>query len=137
LSLGVIVAAMVRKAAETAAEQAVEGKAGMVGRLAGWLRHRFSDAEHSEESTALARLEDAPDSPSRLRELARVVDGYAAADPGFRAELEALVKEVRAAGVDVGSITQSVWGNQNVQAGGIVDSTITVTHGPPAPRAES
>jgi hypothetical protein len=134
LTLGAIVAAMVRKAAETTAEQAVEGTSGVVGRMVGWLRNRFSDAEHSEGSVALARLEDAPDSPTRVRELARIVDQYAEADPGLRAELEALVKEARTAGVDVGSITQSAWGNQNVQAGGVVDSEIAVTYGTPPPR---
>lgn len=137
LTVGAVIAAMVTKAAETTAEQAVEGKSGVVGRAVGWLRTRFSDAEHSEGSVALARLEDAPDSPTRMRELARIVDQYAAADPGLRAELEGLVKEARVAGVNVGSITQSVWGNQNVQPGGVVDSEITVTYGTPVPRPET
>ena len=132
LTVGAIAAALVAKASDKAAERAVEEGAGALARLVGWLHARFADDEATEASTALARVEDAPDSPSRVRELAAEID-HRADDPRFRAELQALVNEAQAAGVDVGSITQSAWGNQNTQIAGVVGSTITTTHGQPPP----
>lgn len=134
LTLGAIAAALVAKASEKTAERAVEGGAGALGRLAGWLRRRLAADGAEEAAGALARVEDAPDSPSRVRELTAVLDERADDEPGFRSELEALVEEACAGGVDVGSIVQTAWGNQNVQSGGIVGSEITVTYGqPPLP----
>ena len=135
LTLGTITAALVAKAAEETADRAVEGGAGALGRLVGRLRTRFAAGGVEEGQSALARVEDAPDSASRVRELATVLDRRADADAGFRAELVALVNEARAGGVDVGSIAQTVWGDQNVQAAGVVDSEITVTYGQPPPPA--
>ena len=133
LTLGAIVAALVAKAMDKSAERAVEGGAGVLGRLLGWLRDRFSGDKDEAGARALARVEDAPDSPSRVRELAGVLDERTGADGEFRAALEALVAEARSAGVDVGSITQTAWGNQNVQNAGVVDSEIHVTYGQPPP----
>ena len=133
LTLGMVVAALVAKAMDKTAEQAVEGGAAVLGRLVSWLRERLGAGGES-GGVVLARVEDAPDSPSRVRELAGVVDARAADDDEFRVGLEALVAEARAGGVDVGSITQTLWGNQNVQSAVVTDSEITVTYGqPPAP----
>lgn len=133
LTLGAIAAALVAKATDKATERAVEGGEGALARLVGWLRRRFSDDDqHDDAHTALTRLEEVPDSPSRLQALAGVIDGRAEADPGFRAELEALVKQAHAAGMDVGTIVQTAWGDQNVQIGGVQGSSITVTQQPPA-----
>ena len=70
---------------------------------------------------ALARVEDAPDSPSRVQALAGLIDQRASVDDVLRGELEALVAEARAGSVDVGSIAQSVIGDQNVQVAGASD----------------
>lgn len=135
LTLGAIVAALVAKTADKTAERAVEGGAGVLGRLVGWLRERLSGTDEPEGATALARVEDVPDSPSRLRELADALDRRASADPAFGSELKSFVEEAQAGGVDVGSIAQTAWGDQNVQSAGVVDSHITVTYGqPPPPR---
>jgi hypothetical protein len=68
-----------------------------------------------------ARVEDAPDSPARLRELAAAIAALAQRDEEFRTELERLIGEARQAGVDVG-VSQTATGDQNVQAAGLVDS---------------
>lgn len=133
LTLGAIAAALVAKAADKTAERAVEGGAGVLRRLVAWLRERFSADQ--EGAAALAWVEGAPDSASRLRELAEVLDRRAHADSGFRAELKSLVDETEADGVDVASVVQTVWGNQNVQTAGVVGSVVTVTYGQPPPPA--
>lgn len=132
LTLGAIAAALVAKASEKAAEEAVDSGAGALGRLVGWLRGRFNGDGTPEDGEALARLQDAPDSPSRVRELAAVLDRRAG-DHGFRTELQTVVDEAQAAGVDVGSIAQVAWGVGNVQIAGVVGSTVTTTHGQPPP----
>ena len=91
-----------------------------------------SSAARRRHGEALARLQDAPDSPSRVRELAAVLDRRAG-DRGFRTELQTVVDEAQAAGVDVGSIAQVAWGDRNVQIAGVVGSTVTTTHGQPPP----
>jgi hypothetical protein len=94
--------------------------------LAG-LRRRFSHG--SDDATALDRALEVPDSPSRLRTLAEVIDRHVGVDAGFGDELQKIVEEARAGGVDVASVTQVAWGNQNVQAQGVVGSTFTVSYG--------
>lgn len=105
LTLGMVVASLVAKAMDIATDEAVDGGAGVLHRLVGWLREQLGGRDDSGKS-ALARVEDAPDSPSRLRELAAVVDERASADGEFRTGLEALVAEARSKGVSVGPITQ-------------------------------
>lgn len=129
LTLGMVVASLVAKAMDRT-DEAVDGGAGVLHRLVGWLREQLGGRDDSGKS-ALARVEDAPDSPSRLRELAAVVDERASADGEFRTGLEALVAEARSKGVSVGPITQTAWGNQNVQNAGVTDAEITVTYGQP------
>lgn len=129
LTLGAIAAALVAKAADKAAERAVEGGETVLERLVGWLRQRFSGEEQREAQTALAHVEQVPDSPSRLGALAEVIDRRAGADAEFRSELEALVKEAQAGGVDIGSIAQTAWGDQNVQIAGVEGSSINLTYG--------
>lgn len=133
LTLGAIAAALVAKASDKAAERAVDEGAGALVRLVGWLRERFAADDATEAIAALAKVEDAPDSPSRVRELAAVLDCRVddPDDPDFRVEMQALVDEAQAGGADVGSIAQSAWGNQNTQIAGVFGSTITTTHGQP------
>lgn len=131
LTLGAITAALMAKAADTAAERMVDSGAGALGRALGRLRKRLGADESQDGVRALARVENAPDSPSRVQDLAQVLDRRADADADFRSELEGLVQEAQAGGVDVGSITQAVWGNQNVQVAGTVGSDVTVTYGQP------
>jgi uncharacterized protein YidB (DUF937 family) len=131
LSLGAVVAALVAKTAERAGERAADGAAVGLGRLVGWLRGRLSGAGAEPAAAALAGVEEVPDSPSRVKGLAAAIDQLAEAEPRFRDELRAWVRETREAGVDVESVSQSVWGNQNVQVAGVSDSDIAVTFGDP------
>ena len=131
LTLGAIAAALVAKVADKTAEQAVEGGAGAVSRLVAWLKDRFVEADEDGGAMALARVEEVPDSPSRLSALADVVNRRAEADREFRLGLMSLVEDAHRSGVDVGSLTQTSFGDQNVQASGVVRSEINVTYGQP------
>jgi len=127
--LGVVVAALVAKALDRAEDIAVGDGEGVLRRLAGAVRQRFSSADDQAGTMALERVEDAPDSPKRVHELAVLLDERTAEDPVFRDELETLVQQARAAGVDVDSISQVALGDQNVQSTGLIGSEVTVTFG--------
>jgi hypothetical protein len=133
LTVGAVVAALAAKAAEKAAdnvaEDVVQAGSGVLGRLLARLRGRLAADGDEPGSKALARLEDASDSPARVHALAEVLDRRAAADDTFRADLEDLLSEARSGDVDVEGITQTVWGNQNVASAHVVGSQITVTYG--------
>src|SRR6478609_1291812 len=83
---------------------AVDAGAGVLSRLAGWLRARLRGGPG-----AVDRVADAPDSPSRMKELAAQIDSQAAAD--------------------VPAITQTAWGNQNVQIADTTGSSVSVSYG--------
>jgi hypothetical protein len=130
LSVGLLAAALLSKAAERAGEHAVDAGAGALTRFAAWVRERVSGHP---AATALERVQDAPDSPARVRALGEALDRHVLEAPGFAAELKAQIEQARAAGVQVRSIAQSVVGDQNVQVAD-VQGTVTVTYGdPPAP----
>jgi hypothetical protein len=130
LTLGGVVAGLVAKAVDSAGDRVVAGAAGVLGRLVDRVRARFRERDDASGMQALERVVDAPDSPSRLTALAAAVDGQAV-DDGFRAELEVLIAETQRSGVDVASVVQTAWGNQNVQIGGVTGSEIQVTYGSP------
>ena len=134
LSLGAIVATLVAKAAERAGDDAVEGGEHVLRRMVAALRARFSGAGDEPAGAALERVQEVPDSPSRVATLAAVIDERAQRDAQLRSELEALVAQARGSGVDVGAISQTVFGDQNVQTAGMVDSQVNVTYGPAEPR---
>lgn len=128
VTLGVIAAALVAKALDRAEDDAVDAGEGALRRLIALVRDRFS-GEKEAAGTALARVEDAPDSPKRVRELAGVIDALADRDGGFRSELEGLIEEAQRSGVDVGRIVQTATGIQIAQVADVVDSTITISYG--------
>ena len=119
LTVGAVVAALLTKAAEKGGENLADAAKAAVGRLVGWLRERFTQTGDDEGSQALAWAEGAADSPSRMRDLASVVNRRAAADPEFRSQVQRLVDDAKQQqGLEVGSIAQSASGNQNVQTAG-------------------
>lgn len=129
LSIGAIVAAIVAKASEQAADGAVDAGASGLRRLLAAVRERFANRHDEAVTGAVERVADAPDSPSRVETLAELIDERASADEALRRDLEALVEQARGEGVAVGSISQAAWGNQNVQAAGLVDSQVNVSYG--------
>lgn len=129
VTLGAIVAALAARAADDGADKAVDQAGAALGRLVGWLRQRLTDDGDEAGAAALARVEEIPDSPSRVAVLAALVDQRAHDAKGFRNELERLVTEVKSAGVDVGSTDQKAIGDQNVQIAGVADSTVQVSYG--------
>jgi hypothetical protein len=131
VTLGTVVAALISKALDKAENAVVDEGTGVLQRLVGAVRQRFARTNDKAADHALDQVEDAPDSPSRARDLGVMLDEAMASDPEFRAELAGLVEEARRAGVDVGSITQTATGNQNVQIADAHQSTINVTQGSP------
>jgi hypothetical protein len=136
LTVGAVVAALVAKASDRAVDATVEGGEGVLRGLVARLRRRFGDARDDGAAEALALVERVPDSASLVGALASAVDRHVAADPGFGAELDDLVRRVREAGVRVGDVSQSAIGEQIVQNAGVTDSQINVTYGraPQTPR---
>jgi len=136
LTVGAVVAALMTKAAEKGGENLADAAKAAIGRLVEWLRDRFTQTGDEEGSQALAWVEGAPDSPSRARALADVVDQRADADPEFKNKVHELVEDAKQQpGVQVGSIAQSAVGDQNVQAAGNQDTSVTVSIGTPPPPA--
>jgi hypothetical protein len=129
ISLGVIAAALIAKALDRAEDGVLDATTRALSKLVGWVRGKFS----GDASDALARVEDAPDSPKRLTALATTIDQRAQSDEGFRSELQALVRDAERDGVDVAAVTQQAWGNQNVQVANASGADIQVTYGHPAP----
>ena len=133
VTVGVIAAALVAKALDRAEDDAVDAGEGALRRLLGFLRDRFARDDEPGPGTALARVQDAPDSPSRVQDLAGAIDRVAELDPAFHSALEGLITQARRSGVDVGAIVQTATGNQNVQIAGVVDGDVHVRYGSPAP----
>jgi hypothetical protein len=143
MTLGLIAAGLVARAAQKAAETAAEkvgeragdAGAGALVRFAGWLRERVTG--HQEAEVAVAGVEEVPDSPSRVRALGAALDHYAVEDAGFGGQLREQVQLVRAQGVDVKTIMQAALGNQNVQLADVEGSHVNVSYGsgqaPPPP----
>jgi hypothetical protein len=129
VTMGAIVAALVAKALSRADDRVADGGEAVLGRLVDVVRRRFSGANDREGTEALEHVEFAPDSPQLVGELAKLLDERVAGDPEFRGELEVLVKDARAAGIDVNAISQVAAGEQIVQNAQVEDSQITVTFG--------
>jgi hypothetical protein len=127
LTLGGIVAGLVAKVLDKGEGKAADQGWAALGRLVGAVRRRFREHGSDQDKQALTGVEDAPDSPRRLQALAAAVDRHAGADATWRAELRAQVEEAKSGGVDVGSLTQSAWGDHNIQIGGVSGSTISIT----------
>jgi len=129
VTLGVIVAALVAKALGRAEDRVVDDGESVLLRLVGALREHFSRADDPAGTTALERVEDAPDSQTRVRELGTLLDERAAGDPVLRVELQELVEQASTTGVAIGSIVQVAGGDQNQQIAGLIDSRVNVSFG--------
>lgn len=131
LTLGAVVAALLTKAADKSGENLADGASAAVGRLAAWLRERFSRDGDQRAAGALEMAERITDSDSVRRELAGVIDARAATDAAFRTALEKLLADAERHGVEVKSLTQTAWGNQNVQVADVSGSAVTTSIGGP------
>ncbi|AKU16039.1 hypothetical protein [Luteipulveratus mongoliensis] len=117
LTLGVITAAVVAKMAEKsldrAAESAVDGAAGLGGKIVHWLRQKLSSSKE------LDLVAEAPDSPSAIARLADIIDAEIV-DQDSMAELHELIGRVEK---EAPQTYQSAIGNHIVQA---TNSTVNV-----------
>ena len=129
LTVGSVVAALVTKAAEKGGENLADAAKAALGRLVGWLRDRFGRDGDQTGVQALAAAEKYG-GPVAGQELADAVDGKAATDAGFKAEVERLVARTEQQGVDVKTISQNAWGgNQIAQIADVTGSTISTNFG--------
>lgn len=129
VALGSIAAALVRKALDRAGEKTVDQGEGVLRRLVELVKGRLSEAGDEQACRALERVEDAPDSLSRVEALAHVLEERVKVDPEFHRELDALVKEAQGDGVDVEDIVQATYGNQSPQFGVVSDSEVNIAYG--------
>lgn len=101
--------------------------------LTTWIKDRFKGHEIGEQ--ALARVEDAPDSSSRVKALEDVIVDRAQADPEFLAQLAKLLDKARPAAAQ-GQATTS--GGQSPAFGQVSGGNVNLSYGttppPPAPR---
>jgi hypothetical protein len=128
VTLGVVVAALIAKMLDRSEDRLLDEGAGVLRRLRATIVERFLHSGDEGGSRALTRFEEAPDSPSRLRELVHVLDTRSEEDPAFAGLLVGLVEEARAAGVEVPTVTQIAVGDQNVQVAR-ADGNVNVTFG--------
>jgi hypothetical protein len=126
ITLGVIVAALVAKALDRAEDETVDRGLGLMRHAVDSLRQRFLHEGDHEAQQALERLADVPDSPKLVRSFAELLDERSERSPELRAELEALVGDMRSAGLDINSITQAAIGDGNVQIAGVNNSQVNV-----------
>lgn len=113
ISLGVIAARLLAKIVEKGVDRAADGAVDAAGGLLGWLR------SHLSSSTALEKVVEVPDSPSRVATLGEVIDAEII-DEHDLTELRRLVDGVKK---DHPGVYQSAVGHHIVQAS---DSTVTV-----------
>ena len=129
VTLGVLAAALVAKALDRAQGKAVDQGEGALKRLVELVRGRLSGAGDKEGSKALERVEEVPDSKSRIEALALLLEKQVDDEPEFRRELKALVEEAEGAGVDVKSIVQVTYRGQSPQFANVSDSEINISYG--------
>jgi hypothetical protein len=134
VSLGMLAAVLVSKAAERAGEHAGDAGAGALRRFTDWLRDRLLGRDI--ETTALERVHDAPDSASRVRALGAALDQRAEEDVAFREGLSAQIEQARKQGVEMRALAQIATGDQNVQVAEVQGSvTVAYTERPSSPPA--
>src|SRR5262245_52562726 len=115
LTIGAVVTALILKAAETAGEKGAESGWSALAHLVERLRGRVRERGDAEGEAALARVQDPPAGERQLSALAAAIDRQAEQDPTFTQELRELLKEAESGGVKVQQVTQTAWGDQNVQ----------------------
>jgi len=145
LTLGGVVASLVLKAVGKVGEKSAEAAVAVLGKLLERVRSHFRSHGNDADEAALARIGGPRAGPKQIEALATAVDRHAGSDPAFKADLQRLVREASAAGLDVQriakiawgnrnvqlaqSLKQIIWGNQNVQLGTVTDSGVNVTYG--------
>jgi hypothetical protein len=126
ITIGVVVAALLAKALDRAEDATIDATGKGVQRLLSVLRHRADVEPAGSIATTLPALESTPDSPKRVQALAEAVDATIDRSDELRSELEAVLDDLRRAGMSVGTVTQTADGDGNVQISGIQGSTINV-----------
>lgn len=134
LTVGAVAAALVAKAQERAVDATADAGAGVLRALIERVRRRFVDACDGEGTRVLELVEQAPDSPRLTGRLAAAIDHHVTAEPAFAAELEQLIAQAKAGGVDIESISLVAWGDHNVQIAGVTGSQISISRRQPPGR---
>lgn len=132
LTLGGLVAGLIAHAFDSAGGELGSAAAGLASGFVDRLQAHFKSVDDDEAVAVLTRVVDPPVGPAQLEKLAGVLDTYAEQDLGFGRDLEALVRESEAAGLDIGAVSQVAWGNNNLQITGVTRSSINLNQNPSA-----
>ena len=128
VTLGIAAAGLVAKFFESAVSKAAEESAGGVVE---WLKSRFKG--HPSGEQALARVEDAPDSSSRVEALSGVIADQAQVDSDFLAQLAKLLESAQPAAAQGQAATS---GAQSPAFGQVLGGKVNLNYGtPPPPQA--
>ncbi len=114
LTLGAVVARLIARAEDRTVDATVAEVEGALRRLVDSVRTRFRKQGDTEAVEALALVEKAPDSERVIAKLAEAIDRHAA-DGSWRKQLEGLVAQAKASGVEINNISQVAHGNDTVQ----------------------
>lgn len=133
LTLGVVAAALVVKASEKSGEKLVDAGTAGLKRFVGWLREQFAQSGQASDATVLAKVESAPDSPSREQALADLINQRSEEDGAFKEKLADLIEQLRTEDGQVEQTVQSAVGNQNVQNANTHGSTVNISYGTATP----
>lgn len=126
VTLAVAAATLISKFFEgSVSEAGKEAGAGLVA----WVKDRFKG--HEDREHALARVQDAPDSPARVKVLEGVIADEARSDPDFLNQLARLLEKAQPVNSQGSAMTH---GNQSPAVGQISGST-TFNYGVTPPPA--
>ncbi|MGN7251898.1 hypothetical protein [Arthrobacter sp. SAFR-014] len=125
MTLAVAAAGLIAKFYEGAVSKAGEDAA---AGLTAWIKGRFKGHEVGEQ--ALARVEDAPDSSSRVKALEGVIVDQAQADPDFLDQLAKLLEKSQPAAAQGQAATS---GDQSPAFGQVSGGNLSLSYGTASP----
>ena len=108
--LGTAAAALIAKALDRAESKTVDKGEGVLRRLIEVVRERLAGGDVRGQVEALKKVEEVPDSASRIETLARAIDLRADEDPDFRNQVGTLIGQAEEAEVDVKAAVQVAYG---------------------------
>jgi len=115
-----LVSRAIEKGIEKSADSAVDAVPGAVGKVVAWVRHRFAGRDQ------LAKVEEAPDSPSRQAALGQIIDAEIVDDE--RTELARLLEDAKRAAPSAFFHIGSMSATEGSNAIGQNNAPITMTY---------
>ena len=127
--LGTAAAALIAKALDRAESKTVDKGEGVLRRLIEVVRERLAGGDDRGQVEALKKVEEVPDSASRIETLARAIDLRADEDPDFRNQVGTLIGQAEEAEVDVKAAVQVAYGANSPQFQNTIGSEVNISYG--------